>query len=198
MGVLLPNVTRTQRGSRLSCRRNRRICRVYRMTCPSRGPVYPKATRRLLCPLEAELGVRGRAARLARKLKNAVVLTYGGDRHGSYPVGGPCVTYQVEDYLPPASAARRSPGQPRGEGRHSRWRRATRASGYAPGARLEGAGSARRLSAPCTAGGPESWTARGRAGGWEVRWRWGSGGVGVGKPEASGRRSRRPRRGSGQ
>ncbi|MFI9560372.1 alpha/beta hydrolase [Nonomuraea endophytica] len=39
------------------------------------------------------------AARLARKLKNAVILTYEGDSHGSYPTGGPCVTNQVEDYL---------------------------------------------------------------------------------------------------
>ncbi|MBB5081491.1 alpha/beta hydrolase [Nonomuraea endophytica] len=39
------------------------------------------------------------AARLARKLKNAVILTYEGDSHGSYPTGGPCVTNHVEDYL---------------------------------------------------------------------------------------------------
>ncbi|MBB5081753.1 alpha/beta hydrolase [Nonomuraea endophytica] len=39
------------------------------------------------------------AARLARKLGDAVTLTYEGDNHGSYPIGGPCVTDRVEDYL---------------------------------------------------------------------------------------------------
>ncbi|WP_169806696.1 alpha/beta hydrolase [Microtetraspora malaysiensis] len=39
------------------------------------------------------------AASLSRQLTNGVLVTYGGDLHGAYPAGGPCVSGIVEDYV---------------------------------------------------------------------------------------------------
>ncbi|MEV0970984.1 alpha/beta hydrolase, partial [Microtetraspora glauca] len=39
------------------------------------------------------------AASLTRQLTNGVLVTYGGDLHGAYPAGGPCITRVVEDYM---------------------------------------------------------------------------------------------------
>ncbi|MEV8630048.1 alpha/beta hydrolase [Streptosporangium sp. NPDC051023] len=39
------------------------------------------------------------AAKLARQLTNGVLVTYGGNLHGAYPAGGPCIAGVVEGYL---------------------------------------------------------------------------------------------------